>query len=133
MSQRHFEGLETNSMETFDHQTDHFTVAHHVVEADKLGSDLKNFPAAPGVFSFVAENRRSIGKPQRQHRPRKPHRNRSGDLRRGIRTKKQRAASRTIDELIALLDQFRFKPWSQYIEGNEKKKDEPEKKNGSAG
>jgi urea transport system substrate-binding protein len=28
---------------------------------------------------------------------------------------------------------IRAQPWSQYIEGNEKKKDEPEKKNGSAG
>ena len=68
------------------------------------------------MFLFIAEDGRPIRETQRQRRARKPHCDRPGDLRRGIRTEKERPPRRTVDELIAVLDQFRLKPRSQDVE-----------------
>src|SRR6185503_4187354 len=116
MSKRYFKRLKADRAETFDHQTDNFAVARDIIKANKFGSDLKNLSAAPGVFLLIAENGRSIGETQRQRRAREPHCDRPGDLRRGIRPEEQRPPRRTIDELIAMFDQFRLKPRSQHVE-----------------
>ena len=103
-------------MEALDHQIDDLAIARDIVQADQLGSDLENFSAAPGMFMLIAEHGGSIGKTQGQRRTREPHGNRPGNLRRSVRTKQERPPRRTIDELIALLDQFRLKAWRQDVE-----------------
>ena len=116
MSKRYFKGLKADCTETLDHHTDDFTVARHIVQANKLRSDLKNFSTSSSMFPLVAKDGRSIGETQRQRRAREPHGDRPGDLRRGIRTEEQRPSRRTVDELITVLDQFRLKPRSQDVE-----------------
>ena len=103
-------------METLDHQIDDFDIARDIIEADQLGSNLENFSAAPGMFMLIAEHGGSIRKTQGQRRTREPHGNRSGDLRGGIWPEEERPPCRTIDELITMLDQFRFKSWRQDVE-----------------
>ena len=40
---------------------DDFAIARDIVQANQLGSDLKNFSIAPGMFMLIAEHGRSIG------------------------------------------------------------------------
>ena len=116
MPKRHFKRLQADRAEALDHQTDDLAVARHIVQADEFGSDLKNFSAAPGMFLLISKDGGSIGETQRQRCARKPHCDRPGDLRRGIRTEDQRPPRRSIDELIAAVHQFRLKPRSQDVE-----------------
>ena len=65
MSKRHFKGLEADRVEALDHQIDDFAVARDIVQANKFGSDLKNFSTSTSMFLFVPEDGRSIGETQR--------------------------------------------------------------------
>ena len=84
--------------------------------AHELSADLKDFSSPPGVFRFVSEHRRAVREPLRNGIAGQTHADRSCDLCRGVRSQKERPSSRSIDELVAGLQQFGFETRSKHIE-----------------